>query len=768
MSSEEESSRPQTSEGEESRPLSNEGVGTEIMSDAEKPLSAQENASADEVQPSSQRQSVSQLIKSQSSSKQNIAAPEKVPSVPNVFSGSTKTSKEDLFQNNVSESKANLESASKSGSKENLLAKASSKVGSKVSSRVSLTETPPTDATPVSQRASISEKVLSKKNSVAEDITAPNQPVEVVAAPAAGPGFEIPLQQNYAFLNQFSSYTKPEAWLPEEADLALATSFLKANQSSKPGAGNLYNHLTSVVMRVLEARPPNSVDLLEMLSADVKRSKFEVEQKNSPSSFNRVKPTPKELSLAVSKMKLMQKPEVEDPEQEAEIPDIMELSKLWEWGGVSFGQDETFVLSLSIKKLALEKNLKSVRLWGKIFGLQSNYIIVEGELKEGVTDDDDVIANGEPPAEEEVVAEESKPEEHFDADNNPIVEIPLPKPKTKVVPALPKENRSGNNKYVYYTASHAGGEFTRLPDVIPEKLQISRKIRKFFSGNLNKFVNSYPAFNSNEAQLLRCQIARISAATVVSPTGYYTFDPDEEGDDSDHVATILINNEYEGATNENLLNTSNWVHHVPYILPQGRITWEDPFASLKNNEEGEEEDEEDNDNNDNNSNDGNGGSENTGPETGPTILSPINADEDHGDIPSWVSRFCSVFSQTKFSPVLLRNNRWPGASVISYNDKFASIYMGDGQKNLGNPQQNFIVPKLPEIQKEFGSGVEGGFGSQTDITEQVDPTLEEEKAFEDSQKVKEDDPDEEEAGEDDGEGENDGGDEGGDDGSDDN
>jgi radial spoke head protein 4A len=118
----------------------------------------------------------------------------------------------------------------------------------------------------------------------------------------------------------------------------------------------------------------------------------------------------------------------------------------------------------------------------------------------------------------------------------------------------------------------AGGPFTRLPDVIPENMQTARKIRKYFSGDLTKNVNSFPAFRGAESQLLRCQIARISAATVVSPLGYYTFDPDGEDGGADGEAggnaAIIINTEYEGLTNENLLASSNWVHHTPYVLPQ--------------------------------------------------------------------------------------------------------------------------------------------------------------------------------------------------------
>jgi radial spoke head protein 4A len=171
--------------------------------------------------------------------------------------------------------------------------------------------------------------------------------------------------------------------------------------------------------------------------------------------------------------------------------------------------------------------------------------------------------------------------------------VPMPKAKTKIVPPLPREARSGTNKYVYYVCSH-GMSIQSLNNKCSRRTiyQASRrdprkhanqpkdpKILFWYSkllynstGDLTKNINSYPAFRGAESQLLRCQIARISAATVVSPLGYYTFDPDGEDGGADGEAggnaAIIINTEYEGLTNENLLVSSNWVHHTPYVLPQ--------------------------------------------------------------------------------------------------------------------------------------------------------------------------------------------------------
>jgi radial spoke head protein 4A len=165
---------------------------------------------------------------------------------------------------------------------------------------------------------------------------------------------------------------------------------------------------------------------------------------------------------------------------------MMDLASLWEWSGVSFGKEDTFHLFLSIKKLVEKKQLKSVRLWGKIYGTSANYIIAEAELKEGVEDVDEPAAN----------AFES-------TEANPSVSAPsdthVSSSKAKKIAPLTKEVRTGLNKYIYYTCHYIGGPWVRLPDVIPERLQESRKIRKYFTGVLktNVLYNPHPSFTKH-------------------------------------------------------------------------------------------------------------------------------------------------------------------------------------------------------------------------------------------------------------------------------
>lgn len=51
-----------------------------------------------------------------------------------------------------------------------------------------------------------------------------------------------------------------------------------------------------------------------------------------------------------------------------------------EWVGISFGQDFTFKLAKSMKRLAQMSGATSLRFCGKVFGTQRDYWVVAGTL----------------------------------------------------------------------------------------------------------------------------------------------------------------------------------------------------------------------------------------------------------------------------------------------------------------------------------------------------------------------------------------------------
>lgn len=51
-----------------------------------------------------------------------------------------------------------------------------------------------------------------------------------------------------------------------------------------------------------------------------------------------------------------------------------------EWAGISFGQDFTFKLSKSLKRLAVMSGATNLRFMGKIFGTKKDYWVCSGVL----------------------------------------------------------------------------------------------------------------------------------------------------------------------------------------------------------------------------------------------------------------------------------------------------------------------------------------------------------------------------------------------------
>jgi radial spoke head protein 4A len=129
------------------------------------------------------------------------------------------------------------------------------------------------------------------------------------------------------------------------------------------------------------------------------------------------------------------------------MPDILEEARMFEWGGIGFGHDETFRVMLSVKQLLEVTSflllltvykthpLKSVRLFGKIFGRNNDYLICETEYKEG---------EREPEQVPEVVHKEDEDEEE---EEDKVIN------KKDLVLEVPEEVGIGSNKFVYWVCT---------------------------------------------------------------------------------------------------------------------------------------------------------------------------------------------------------------------------------------------------------------------------------------------------------------------------
>lgn len=443
----------------------------------------------------------------------------------------------------------------------------------------------------------------------------------------------------------------------------MAEDFERARALFKKADGDgrtLHEHLTQLLLQVAKEQPENPLAVFEELSVKLKTGAL---------TLPRLKETPvvagdaerKLLLTAVNKTARLLAPERDEEEagavEDLPVPDLMQEAELLQLAGINIGQEETYLLLLSVQQLVQEQELEEARFFGKFLGTQGDYYVVESK-----------------PA--------HWPEEAEDPD--PIAE-------SKREPW-----GEGVNIFAYYAANSVHGPWTRLPALRPEWVAIARQTRRFLTGDLNAPVLGFPRFSWGEAAYLRTQIARIAASTVVSPRGQYA-----QSADSDFVATD--NEDYEALTPSQLEDLDNWAHHRAHLLRQGRVSpWEAP-------EKDEDEEEADK------------AEEPEEPEEPVKILSSLVEDEGVAkDVPAWtvrVSHHGGIAS--RHSAVSVLSVTWPGAVTVAKGKHTVNVYVGWGQKYLGG--QTYTPPPPPPVQSEYVARFDVEAGEKDPLQEQEDP-----------------------------------------------
>ncbi|XP_033016481.1 radial spoke head protein 6 homolog A-like [Lacerta agilis] len=502
--------------------------------------------------------------------------------------------------------------------------------------------------------------------------------------------------------------TLMEDQIPDPGPRALAIKNAKAyllKTSLKTGV-SLYDHLADMLAKILDERPENPADIIENISKEVKCARFQKKLDTLRDEYEK-HPT---FELAEIYKALFQKAGGEGTDQEMEeempetpLPNVMETAFYFEQAGIGLSLEEYYHIFLALKQLVNTHPIQTCRFWGKILGIEANYIVAEIEFREGEEEEE---------AEEEELGEEGQKEgsEGRDEDEDEEEEKDEPpKPNYKPPPVIPKEdNRTGANKYTYFVCNEAGKPWVRLPHVTPAQIVNARKIKKYFTGRLDAPIVSYPPFPGNESNYLRAQIARISAATHISPLGFYQFG-EEEGDEEEEGGagrdSYEENPDFEPISVPELIESlANWVHHVQNILMQGRCTWVNPYQKSEEEEEEDEEEERPDE-------------QEESQEVGPPLLTPLSEDADIQHIPPW-SAETSTNLVPQYALAVLQANLWPGAHAFAIGRKFDNIYIGWGHKYSA---ENFSPQLPPPVQTEYLSGPE--------ITETTDPTVEEEMAL---------------------------------------
>jgi len=81
--------------------------------------------------------------------------------------------------------------------------------------------------------------------------------------------------------------------------------------------------------------------------------------------------------------------EDEEDDEESPLPNLMEHCFYFEQAGIGLSREEMFRIWMALKRLVKAHSFTTIRFWGKIFGLEQNYLVAEGEMEEGEDEEEE-------------------------------------------------------------------------------------------------------------------------------------------------------------------------------------------------------------------------------------------------------------------------------------------------------------------------------------------------------------------------------------------
>ena len=323
------------------------------------------------------------------------------------------------------------------------------------------------------------------------------------------------------------------------------------------------------------------------------------------------------------------------------MEDLLQQSKLFEWGGISFSDEEWYKIRMAMKKILLDNDCEYLRFFGKIYGIKSDYYIIQGLLKT----------------------------------------YPMKNPQVHVE----SRGNEGINRYTFWVSNSILESWYELPDITHEQIVSSRRFKYHLTGDLNAKVKSFVSFPGKEMHLLKCQIIRILHSSCIVPKGYYKIS--ENFKEQLEGKVTEIDEEFKSPTFEEMKGPEgeSWVHEHAYIYPSGKVI--DPSVEAQVDRlKGINEDE------------GYKVKEGEGENVNEIDLKywkvkvvgdQIMHNKANGD-------------PITHAVVLVKNMRWPGTLTV-WKEEFANIYVGYGIKAIGEnyyPTQLMKVDKDPEDLEE--------------------------------------------------------------------
>jgi len=316
-------------------------------------------------------------------------------------------------------------------------------------------------------------------------------------------------------------------------DVDSGRKFLQEKAEGKP---SVYEHFASIIDKVVLQKPDDPFGALEVLS---RLLKVETPQSESfeENEIEAMKTKATSMMAVTAVPTEGDDPATAAPKTVCAIPDFMEESAMLEWAGVGFGELESYQIMCSLRKLAAassDDGIKQLRFWGKILGISADYYVAEGQLEAG----------GEPD------------------ENDPTYE----------------PSGEGCNAFTFWVTTSLTGTWEKLPHTRAKHIIAARKIKKIMTGDLNAKVITHPHFPGTEKEcfgpaltekeLLRAQIAQITADTVLCINGFVVLN-DDGGLDEEAMS------QFKTPPVSDLAKLDGWTHERDHILKSGRTKHDD-------------------------------------------------------------------------------------------------------------------------------------------------------------------------------------------------
>lgn len=406
----------------------------------------------------------------------------------------------------------------------------------------------------------------------------------------------------------------------------------------EPKVYTLQEHMREILKEICTLHKDDGYDKFEQISTFVR-------EKNTKLNFQYSKEehtVPRCFELTPTEEKVLTEHALKNPKEAKLIDNYMEdvllQSKLLEWGGVSFGDEEWYKIRMAMKKILIGNNCEYLRFFGKIYGINSDYYILQGILK-----------------------------------NYPI----------KVTnPYVERRGNEGINRYTFWVSNSILEAWYELPDITHEQLVASKNFKYFFTGDLNSKVKSFRSFPGKEMHLLKCQIVRILHSSCIVPKEYLK--ANEKYTEILENKVFTYNDEYKPSLafdEMKAIDGDAWVHEHAYILPNGKVI--DPTVTegavdrcrTINEDEGYKVKEGEGDN-------------------------MTETDLKYWKVKIVGDQM--IHNRANGDPivhaiVLIRNTRWPGTLTAWKEGNFANIYIGFGYKAVGSP---YSPTQLGKIDKD--------------------------------------------------------------------